>query len=193
MVRAGRRNRDDCSVTADTRLEDDDIRDRVTEDENRARVMKSLDSAATLSAGLSRGGRARSLKRGSLPSSLARTSPLRRAGTTRTRFIFRRLWKAESVMSAAAGGDELVLDDKDDVVVVFGFMVGMTIRSVMCFLDANMCSMRPPQFLTQFSPVMKLLPFPPQPLYLHNQRIIILDIKIFQIIIVYCPHVEEKA
>lgn len=53
------------------------------------------------------------------------------------------------------------------VVVVNSFMEGMTILSVICFLETIKSSIFPPQFLTQLSPVMKLFPFPPQPLYLN--------------------------
>ena len=53
------------------------------------------------------------------------------------------------------------------VVVVNSFMEGMTILSVICFLETIKSSIFPPQFLTQLSPVMKLFPFPPHPLYLN--------------------------
>ena len=53
------------------------------------------------------------------------------------------------------------------VVVVSSFMEGMTILSVICFLETIKSSIFPPQFLTQLSPVMKLFPFPPHPLYLN--------------------------
>ena len=53
-------------------------------------------------------------------------------------------------------------------VVVVVFIVGRTRRSVICFVLRRLCwsSTLPPQFLTQFSPVIKLFPLPPQPLNL---------------------------
>ena len=98
----------------------------------------------------------------------------------RTRFNFRRFKEPETpnalgrlvnvavVVAAAA----VVVIVEVVVVVVgvvngdIGFIVGMTILSVMCFFEMIISSILPPQFLTQLSPVMKLLPLPPQPLYL---------------------------
>jgi len=79
---------------------------------------------------------------------------LPRPRSTFTRFILRFL-KLESS------------DTGFGVVVVF--MVGNTSRSVMCFVcnGGSWSSTIPPQFLTQFSPVMKLLPLPPHPLNLN--------------------------
>jgi len=53
--------------------------------------------------------------------------------------------------------------------VVVVFMVGRTSRSVMCFVcrGGSWSSTIPPQFFTQFSPVMKLFPLPPHPLNLN--------------------------
>ena len=52
------------------------------------------------------------------------------------------------------------------VVVVVVMVVGITRTSVMCFLGKIKSSTRPPQFLTQLSPVKKLFPLPPHPPYL---------------------------
>ena len=139
----------DCSDTEVTTLEDEDMRD-LTGSRNRARVTKSLDSWARLS--------------DSCSNLALLTFTL---GTIRTRFIFRFLVRRPSDTRVVRGGVVVAA-----VLVLLGFMVGMTIRCVMwtLFLAWSTSSTFPPQFFTQFSPLSKLFPFPPHPLNLEKNK-----------------------
>jgi hypothetical protein len=52
------------------------------------------------------------------------------------------------------------------VVVVVVVVVVLTVGTTICFLESRKSCSFPPQVLTQWSPVKKLLPLPSQPLYL---------------------------
>jgi len=71
--------------------------------------------------------------------------------------------------------ESAVVDVGLGVVVVF--IVGSTTRSLICLVCRlfGLSLISPPQFLTQFSPVTKLLPLPPQPLnlnFLHSLSVL---------------------
>lgn len=149
-VLAGRRNARlasssfwliDCSVEEDTTEEEEDILgedDTTTEDEEDIRDLN-----------LERPRRALERVSGAPGLLVGRPEPR----PTFTLFIFRFL------SSSMVGRGVVVV-----------FMVGSTSRSVMClgFSPGSWSSTPfPPQFFTQFSPVMKLLPFPPHPLNLN--------------------------
>lgn len=76
-----------------------------------------------------------------------------------TRFILR-FFDSWCLVGGAMVGGGLVVE-------VVLFMLGKTILSLMFLFSLITSPILPPQFLTQLSPVWKLLPLPPQPLYLN--------------------------